>query len=150
MKHATPYHFSPSFLLVAIQIGTVGFLLLSGPVWAAGTLALMQLAGVGLGLWAIVAMRIGNFLVVPEVKADGILITRGPYRRVRHPMYTALLLVTLAMVLNDATTLRLGVWGLLFIDLLVKLLYEEKLLRRHFPEYEGYMQQSWRLIPFLF
>lgn len=150
MSRRAPRNLLLSLALVVVQFACLGFLLLSGPLWAAGALALFQLAGLGLGAWAIAVMPLGNFLVIPDVKNDARLVTRGPYQLLRHPMYTSLLMVGLAMVLNESSWPRLVAWGVLVVDLLLKLRYEESLLRQHFPEYEAYMKRSWRLLPFLF
>ena len=45
-----------------------------------------------LGVWTLAWNRPGNFNIRPEPKAGGQLVTGGPYRLMRHPMYTAVLL----------------------------------------------------------
>lgn len=107
----------------------------------------MEILGLGLGVWAIAAMRPGKFNIVPDVISGGRLVVRGPYRYVRHPMYAGLLLVTLPLLIDTFTILRLSVWILLCADLLLKLTYEEKLLATHFPDYVLYQKETKRLIP---
>ncbi|MDQ3261228.1 MAG: hypothetical protein M3Q00_10690, partial [Pseudomonadota bacterium] len=51
-------------------------------------------ASIALGIYTLLYNRLGNFNIRPEPKASGRLITSGPYRLIRHPMYSAL---TLAM-----------------------------------------------------
>jgi protein-S-isoprenylcysteine O-methyltransferase Ste14 len=41
---------------------------------------------------------------MPDLKANSILVTSGPYKFIRHPMYAAVLLITLAVVLNHLTS----------------------------------------------
>ena len=77
-------------------------------------------------------------------------MTSGPYRYVRHPMYMALLLVTLPLVIEEFSWFRFGVWVLLLVDLLVKMNFEENLLRDELAGYEQYTRDSFRLIPFLY
>jgi len=83
----------------------------------------------------------------PEPRANARLVTRGPYRWVRHPMYTSVLLIALAWVLDQPTFVRALVWLVLLADLLTKLEYEETLLAHRFPEYVAYRKRTQRLIP---
>jgi protein-S-isoprenylcysteine O-methyltransferase Ste14 len=76
------------------------------------------------------------------------VISTGPYRYVRHPMYAGGLLLFLG------TPLLLGSWyGLLLILLvtpgfLVRAILEERTLRQELPGYDAYMAQvKYRLIP---
>ncbi|GJL52249.1 MAG: isoprenylcysteine carboxyl methyltransferase [Nitrospirales bacterium] len=140
-----------STLLVGVQFVCIGIIVLTGPIivsmsWPLG----LELAGVIIGLWAFQAMSIRNLHIFPEVHEKSVLVTHGPYHFIRHPMYTALLLCTLAMVVDEYSTIRLVVWVFLVIDLIVKLTYEETLLVQRFQEYTGYQRQTSRLIPYVF
>lgn len=78
------------------------------------------------------------------------VVDTGLYGIVRHPMYSATLLLFLAM------PLVLGSWYALIpmafypAIIIVRLLNEEKLLTRELPGYEAYKQKvKYRLIPFI-
>ncbi len=58
----------------------------------------LEAAGIALGIWAVLVMRIGSFNITPDVKTGGKFVRRGPYRIIRHPMYAAVLLTTFARV----------------------------------------------------
>ncbi len=109
----------------------------------------MEILGGLLGIWALGTMKLKNLSALPEVKPESVLLTTGPYRWIRHPMYTALLLVTLAVVLDAFSIGRGCVWLVLVIDLFLKLQFEETLLMQAFPEYRTYQRQTYRLIPWL-
>ena len=100
-----------------------------------------------LGIWAVVAMRWDRVRVTPTPRPDVELVERGPYRWVRHPMYVAVLLTALALVLNWPTAGRWGCWLVLAVDLVVKLNYEERLLTCALPHYAEYRRRTWRLMP---
>ncbi len=91
-----------------------------------------------------------NFNMTPDPKSGARLVTGGPYRLIRHPMYTALLLITAALLAESYSLFRLVAWLMLFVDLAVKLHYEESLLLQRYPEYTSYLTHSKRLIPFLY
>src|SRR5690606_17426054 len=52
--------------------------------------------GVLLGLWALSSNRLGNFNIRPAPRAGGTLVQQGPYRWIRHPMYTSVIAVGVA------------------------------------------------------
>ena len=140
-----------SSLLVSVQFICLGIIVLTGPIIVSSPwLLILEFVGVLIGLWAFQTMTMKNLHVFPEVHKTSVLVTRGPYRVIRHPMYTALLLCTFAMVFDEFSYMRFIVWVLLGIDLVVKLTYEERLLTQHFQEYSDYQQQTARLVPFVF
>lgn len=65
-------------------------------------------------------------------------------------MYTSVLVITLAWMVEDPLPWRMALWVGLVITLLVKLQYEEQLLLARFPLYEKYRMRTTRLLPFLF
>lgn len=140
-----------SYLLVFIQFATILAILTTGPLWAAALgLCALEVAGIALGLWALLAMRLANVHILPDVRANAQLIQRGPYRFIRHPMYSALLLTTLPLILDSFSWVRLLLWLVLLSNLLIKLRYEERLLTAHYPDYPIYQQQTKRLLPFIY
>lgn len=94
-------------------------------------------------------MKPGRFRITPDVSPNARLVTKGPYRHLRHPMYASALLVTLVWVLGSVRLLRALIWFGLLITLILKLVYEERLLAQRFTEYEAYQHSSWRLLPFV-
>jgi protein-S-isoprenylcysteine O-methyltransferase Ste14 len=64
-------------------------------------------------------------------------------------MYTALLLLMLALVCEEFTYWRGLMWVVLLVDLFLKLRYEEVLLVKTFPEYAEYQQRTHKLIPWI-
>jgi len=95
-----------SLTFVAIQFISLGLIAVTGPIFPSNIYLLMiELLGLGLGIWAVYRMRIGNFNIVPDPLARSKLVTAGPYRLIRHPMYLALLLSTLPLVINDFRSL---------------------------------------------
>ena len=140
-----------SYALVLVQFACLGALLLTGPLLAQGALLLvLELGAVALGLWALITVQLDNVQIVPDPHPDAKLVRHGPYRWIRHPMYAALLLGTLALVAAQPTPLRWGIWLILLADLLIKLDYEERLLTDHFAAYRSYMAESKRLIPYIY
>lgn len=138
------------FLVVA-QFALIGWLIwpLTPQRWSLPALALVACAA-GLGLWTFVHNRPGNFNIRPEPKASGRLVTSGPYRYMRNPMYSALLLFAAAEVLAYADVWKIACWLTLALVLLAKSMLEERGLRELHAGYAEYAKRVRRFIPGLF
>lgn len=104
---------------------------LAGAIWARWTLA-------------------GNWSSNVTFKQGHELVERGPYRFVRHPIYTSLLLMGLGTALAGNRAAQFAGLLLWFAGFWIKLKQEEQLLTRHFPtEYPAYQARVKALIPFV-
>ena len=145
-----PYQRAVLWLLVGAQFLLVGLLLFLQPSARQQLSTLVfHCCGIALGLWAVFSMGRGNLNVSPAVRKNASLVERGPYRFVRHPMYSALLLFMLSYVLADVTAWSVQVWFGLLLVLVVKSQYEESLLTQRFPSYVEYKQRTWRFVPYV-
>ena len=140
-----------SLLLVIVQLLSIAYLFFSGPLIPTDIIILLVfIAGVFLGVWALYAFRGTRFSVLPEIPENAALVTAGPYRIIRHPIYTSILLITGALLINEPSPLRLIVFIVLLAVLLIKTQIEETYLDHHFKEYGNYKAQTQKLIPFLY
>ena len=140
-----------SYTLVFVQFACLAAILLTGPLLAPQPpLLALEVAAVALGVWAVLTVRLDKVQIVPDPHPDAQLVRSGPYRWIRHPMYAAVLLGALALVLAQPTPVRWGLWLILLADLLIKLHYEERLLAQHFAGYEDYQAESKRLVPYVY
>lgn len=103
--------------------------------------------------YAILARRYlgANWSGSVTLKQDHSLIQSGPYRYIRHPIYTGLIAAF------AGTTLAIGEWrGLLAlllvcVSLVFKLRREERLMLEHFgTSYTDYRRASWALLPWIY
>jgi len=139
-----------SYYLVFAQLVLTLWLLIPGVLSRCNSAGMvLMIAGAALGLWALSTNRLGNFRILPEIKQGAHLVKSGPYRWVCHPMYTALLLVTLGSLICKFTGLRLAAWLGLVAVLCAKALREERLLRVQFSEYTAYRAHTGRFLPWL-
>lgn len=101
------------------------------------------------GLWALSANRPGNFNIRPTPRADGKLVAHGPYRWIRHPMYTAVSLFGMACALAQASAPAWLLWLGLSLVLLAKALLEERWMTALHPDYAQYKARTRRFIPLI-
>ena len=110
---------------------------------------LLGAGGIALGLWAVSCNRIGNFNIRPDPRPGGQLVDRGPYRWIRHPMYTAVITCGAACAIVVGT-----IWGWLEVGALVLVLAakaaveEGGMLRAH-PGYQAYRARTTRFVPWV-
>lgn len=106
--------------------------------------------GAILGVLTLCYNKIGNFSVYPEIKSKAMLITIGPYRYIRHPMYTSLIVMMCGIALYNYHWLNAVGVILVFIAVINKANIEEKLLLIRFADYEAYQRKSHRFIPYFY
>jgi len=139
-----------SYVFVAIQFTAIFILILTGSIFPAEIVKLIiMIFFVLFGLWAMFVHRF-RFNALPELRDDSSLKTSGPYRLVRHPMYTSLIFITLIWLINEFSIFRLAIWIILLITIHLKSEYEEKLLIKKFPEYPQYKTRTKKFIPFIY
>lgn len=109
--------------------------------------AALTVAGLLFAIWARVTIGT-NWSRSVTIKREHELITSGPYRFVRHPIYTGILTGFLGTAI--ATTQYRGVIAflLVFLSLWYKLRLEERWMRAQFgPTYNDYARRTYALIP---
>jgi len=107
-----------------------------------------MVAGSALRQWALI--HLGRFFSRSvQIEAGHRVITTGPYRWIRHPAYTGMIMIYIGMIM------ALGTWlGALITSALVtgSLLYrirveEQALLTALGNEYREYIKNTWKLFP---
>ena len=136
-----------SHMLVSIQ--GAGMLLTTFPAHVAvpGIWPLaFAMAGALLAVWTVYHNRIRNFSVYPEIKQGARLITSGPYRWVRHPMYLSLFLLMAGIAIHGQGWSHAIGLMLVATAIVFKIEKEERYLLRTFPDYEVYRQNTCKLL----
>jgi protein-S-isoprenylcysteine O-methyltransferase len=117
----------------------------------AGAGVVLFAAGLILRWWAIITL--GRFFTVDvTIEKDHELVERGPFRRVRHPSYTGVLLafVGWALTLGNWAAI-LVVLAPIFIAFVRRMNVEEEALRGALGDrYAEYMRRTKRLIPLVY
>lgn len=134
-RHRLPYPFDVRIISAAEPVQ-----------WMGGVLCI---AGLVFCVWARASLG-RNWSGIITLKEGHELIERGPYRLVRHPIYTGLLAMFLATAIAYGHLGGIVAVMLAFASFWIKLGEEEKLMRQQFPDqYRSYEQRVKRIIPFV-
>jgi len=110
---------------------------------------LLTVAGVAFAIWARFALG-RNWSGTVTIKQDHVLIRHGPYRFVRHPIYSGILLAMAGTALGYGRTPCLIGLGTALLSLWIKARKEEEFMIEQFGEqYSRYRREVKALIPSL-
>jgi protein-S-isoprenylcysteine O-methyltransferase Ste14/rhodanese-related sulfurtransferase len=110
--------------------------------------ALFGFGGLLLGFLSFRALG-RNFRVFAAPRRSGTLITTGVYSKVRHPMYTSVVMALLGYVMCFGSVFALPFWLCCAILYVAKAAKEEPLLMQRYEEYEEYRKRTWKFLPYI-
>lgn len=109
----------------------------------------VQVAAFGLMVWARLTFGSRSFHATADPTPGG-LVTTGPYRYVRHPIYTAICLFGWAGVVSNPSGLAAALGVVLTAGAVVRMFCEERLVVERYPEYREYARRTKRMVPHVF
>jgi protein-S-isoprenylcysteine O-methyltransferase Ste14 len=102
----------------------------------------------GLVVVVVAGRRLGSALTPTPVPADhATLATAGPYRRVRHPIYSGVLLVVLGIAIRSGSLVTAAVALITVAFFHLKAAWEERRLAERYPDYARYAAATPRFVP---
>ena len=108
-----------------------------------------EVAAVALMIWARLTFGHRSFQAAANPTAGG-LVTTGPYRFIRHPIYTAACLFGWSGILANWSPINVLLGVLLVVGAVARMLCEERMIVEVYPEYRAYAQATRRMIPYIF
>jgi protein-S-isoprenylcysteine O-methyltransferase Ste14 len=132
------------------MVGSLLGLLATGKLFSSSPFVIsLQALALLLLLWARITLGRRSFHVVAD-PTEGGLVTGGPYRYIRHPIYAALCLFTSAGVAVHLSWSAGFYNGLVLGSALIRIFCEESLVAARYPEYARYAATTWRMIPYVY
>ena len=139
-----------SILGVVVMVGALIGLYKIGVLFTTQPIAIaLQVMAVALMIWARVTFGRRSFHAAANPTAGG-LVTTGPYRIIRHPIYTAACLFGWGPIVSHWSLLSVALGIVLLLGALVRMTCEEQLVKQKYPEYVEYARVTKRMIPHLF
>ncbi len=142
-----------SVIAFVINPGWLTFGNLSFPVWLRWTGVMLALAGFALldllsKSWAQVTLG-KSWSDTPRMLKDQTLVTSGPYLFIRHPIYTAFVLILGSTLLISANWFIGLAWlGMTVLEVVSRIGFEESLMLEYFgDQYREYMKKTGQLLP---
>ena len=133
----------------AIYLSWIAALTFSLPEWLRWVGFALGLASLAFWAWAQTALG-KHWSAQLQLRKEHHLVTTGPYARIRHPLYSAMLGIGIAFALTSANWVFVvfaaaAIWGLF-----MRIPREEKMMLEKFgDEYKEYMQRTGRFFPIL-
>ena len=133
-----------------VMVGALLGLLASRSLFSSSPLVIsVQVLAFVLFLWARVTFGRRSFHVVAD-PTEGGLVTSGPYRYIRHPIYAAFCLFIFAGA-SAHWSWSAGLFGGLVLgSAVLRIFCEESLVEARYPEYAQYSVRTWRMIPYVY
>jgi protein-S-isoprenylcysteine O-methyltransferase Ste14 len=118
------------------------------PAWARWVGALLGLVAVPAAWWVFTSIG-RNVSETVLTKRDHALVTTGPYRWIRHPLYTtgAVLLLAIGLMAANWFVLLFALVAIVALRLAVIPVEERELVNKFGDEYRRYMARTGRLLP---
>jgi len=140
---------SVSILATVVLMAAAAALVFRGAILGTGPVSIsLQAAGIALMLWARLTFGLRSFHYAANPTQGG-LVTRGPYRYIRNPIYAAAWLILWTGVAVHWSPMNGALAAVVAAMLLVRIACEEALLRVAYPEYSEYARKTARLVPFV-
>jgi protein-S-isoprenylcysteine O-methyltransferase Ste14 len=109
----------------------------------------IQILAFCLMIWARIIFKHRSFHLTSNTTKGGI-VTTGPYKWLRHPIYSAAMYFSFACLLAFPKLEVFLAFFFIAFGLFVRIILEEKALRQSYPEYIEYSKKAKRIIPFIY
>ena len=140
-----------SYILIAVQLSALGYLIIPELLHQPDSCFLLGFVpSFLLVFWAVVMMKRSHLSVFPDLPGKARLITAGPYRYIRHPMYSSLVILTLPIVIRDHTWDKILAGTMLYIVIYIKIKIEESQLGQRFSGYDRHKKRTGAIFPNFF
>jgi protein-S-isoprenylcysteine O-methyltransferase Ste14 len=141
---------SGSVAALVIAVLAILFLVNRGYVFSLNPVTIIvQVLAATLMIWARITFGIRSFHASANT-TKGALVTTGPYRWFRHPIYAAVIYFFWASAIAYPFIETIAASTIITIALFVRMILEEKFLKETYEEYSAYSKRTKRILPFLF
>ena len=108
----------------------------------------IQILAAMLMIWARITFGLRSFHAAAN-PTEGGLVTTGPFKFIRHPIYASVIYFILASVISHPLMLNIFLVIVCCLGVTIRIYSEEKLILTKYPEYSEYAKRTKRIIPFI-
>jgi protein-S-isoprenylcysteine O-methyltransferase Ste14 len=139
-----------SLVLVILQLISVIYIFITGKFLPDNIILLIiSILSLLVMIYSFIVMKF-YFNIAPELLPGANFVSKGPYKFIRHPMYSSGALYLICLIINEFSLLRLISLIVLIAVFLTKISMEEKILEKNFTGYKSYKAGTRKLIPFIY
>lgn len=109
---------------------------------------IMQIVAAALMIWARISFGRRSFHAAANPTSGG-LVTTGPYRYIRHPIYSAICIFIWPGILSHLSLVNILLGVILFAGVIIRILCEEQMIAKVYPEYREYALTTKRVLPYI-
>jgi len=137
--------------LLVIQLLSIAYIIVTGPVITENLIVLsFEVLAIFLIVWTLWTIQFEKFsLHNPKLKKNR-LIPKGPFAYVRHPVYTAFLILAVCWIINYISLSRILVFVILVVSIILTVAHYENILSRNLNDFSLYKQKTYKLFPFIY
>jgi protein-S-isoprenylcysteine O-methyltransferase Ste14 len=111
-------------------------------------LIVIQILAAMLMLWARLTFGLRSFHAAAN-PTEGGLVTTGPYKFIRHPIYASIIYFISAAVISHPSLINLIIGAACLLGAGIRIYAEEKLIIEKYPGYADYAKRTKRIIPYV-
>ena len=138
-------------VLSIIQIVCIAYIVVTGPIFTNNIFILLfEVIAIFNIFWTLWTIKIDKFSLFKSESKLRRLIPKGPYKYIRNPVYSSVLIIAVAMVINSFSFTRLMFLIVLIVSILLSTILIDNQLGKKISDYSLYKQKTYRLIPFIF
>lgn len=132
--------------LLSLHCPNRWLLIVPRPVWIGWTGIVVSTGGAALLVWSKASLGSG-YSPCFDSWVPHQLVNAGPYRRIRHPMYTGNFLMLGGLTLVSASCWQLLCFSVVLVYFVASAYSEERSLKRHLPQYAKYVEKTGAFVP---
>ena len=108
----------------------------------------IQILAAMLMIWARITFGLRSFHAAAN-PTEGGLVTTGPFKFIRHPIYASVIYFILASVISHLSLLNIFLTVVCYLGAAIRIYLEERLILTKYLEYSEYAKRTKRIIPFI-
>jgi protein-S-isoprenylcysteine O-methyltransferase Ste14 len=129
----------------------MAYIVFTGPIFTSNIVVLsFEVFALFLIAWTLWTIKFDKFSLLKQSTKKSRLVPKGPFVYIRHPIYTALIILSTSWVYSQINIPRVLVWIILMVTVILTIIYYEHILSKQVSDFGLYKQRTYRIIPFIY